>query len=115
MYALELQKTIKSDKNIMQGLSTAYEARRDISKSLVAGSPDCNFLNGQTATSLKVKNNCSSHDCEVPYLPLLKTKNLEKESTLTIDDQALVIANGKPQAEATFGRGSLEWSRPLKD
>ena len=36
-------KTIKADKNIMQRLFTAYEAWQDISKSLVAGTSNCNF------------------------------------------------------------------------
>ena len=40
---------------------------------------------------------------EVPCPPRLEAKDLEKEATLIIDGQALVIAIGKPQAAATFG------------
>ena len=87
-------KTVKADRNILQRLITACEAGRDVNLQDVrnheqlAVPPAIAKMNGQLRSGSKA---ILAHvlTAEVPCLPRLEAKDLEKEAILIIDGQAL--------------------------
>ncbi|KAL8561352.1 hypothetical protein ACOMHN_040430 [Nucella lapillus] len=102
-------KTVKADRNILQRLITAYEAGRDVNlqdvlnrELLAVPLAIAGQMNGQLRSGPK-SILAQTLTSEVPCPPQLEATDLEKESTLIIDGQALVNAIGKPQTAVTFG------------
>ena len=101
-------KTVKADRNILQRLITAYEAGRPVDlknimrHELFVVPLSLAEVNGQLRSGSKeILATILTSDIACPNH--LEARDLQGETTLIIDGQALVIATGKPQGPKTFG------------
>ena len=101
-------KILKVDRSIMQRLIIAYEARRRVDLNQIL----CHELlpvpisiaemNGDLRTGAKAKLTDVLTE-EVTCVPVLDPNELTDNATIIIDDQALIVAIGKPLGVSTFG------------